>query len=572
MAQGLLDGLLLLLTVESLLYLTLGMVIGLVIGFLPGLGGLATLALLTPFAIGMDTGPGLAFILGAYGAVSFGGSITAILFNTPGTGEQTVTTFDGYAMARRGQAGRALGVSAASSAFGGIFGVIVLFLAIPVALQLITYLRPPEVFALGVIGIMVMGVSNARTRTKGLISGALGLMLSFIGLDPVTGISRMTFGQLELNSGLGITAMTMGLFAVTEMIVLYTRGVAIAGTGGVARSKAKGARVIDGIMDTVRHWKMVIQCGFLGAISGIVPGLGGTIAMFGAYGYVKARSKDPESFGKGNPLGVLGPESANNAKEGGSFVPTLAFGIPGTSGMALVIGILLIFGFVPGPSMIANDLDVVFLIAWIIALSNIFASAIGLALAPGLSKLAFVRPPLLAPALIAISLIGAFIDTRMAVSVVIALVFGAVGYVFRAMGYSNAGLILGFVLGPVVDQNLNLSLQIYGPQMFLRPITLTLLLLVAVGALWGPLKGSILRRRIKASARRSAAAGATHVPAVLSGPREPGSDAGRREAGVDVGPDGPSEVGAAARPGAAADRETEPTAHDDDPTTGRRSR
>lgn len=536
MGQALLDGLLQLLTPGALLYLTFGMVLGLVIGFLPGLGGLATLALLTPLVLGMEPAQGLAFILGAYGAVSFGGSITAILFNTPGTGEQAVTTFDGYPMARRGQGGRALGVSASSSAFGGIFGVIILFLAIPIALQLITYLRPPEVFALGVIGIMVMGVSNARTRTKGIISGAIGLMLSFIGLDPVTGISRMTFGQLELNSGLGITAVTMGLFAVSEMIVLYTRGVAIAGSGGVARSKAKGARVIDGVMDTVRHWKMMIQCGFLGAVSGIVPGLGGTIAMFGAYGYAKARSKEPETFGKGNPIGVLAPESANNAKEGGSFVPTLAFGIPGTSGMALVIGILLIFGFVPGPSMIQNNLDTVFLIAWIIALSNILASVLGLLMAPGLSKLAFVRPPLLAPALIAVALIGSFIDTRILMSVLIALIFGAVGYVFRAMGYSNAGLILGFVLGPVVDQNLNLSLQIYGPGMFLRPITLGLLLLVVVGGLWGPVKGSILRRRIKASARRSGGSGGPRVPAVLSGPRPDGSTGSAVPAATDAAP------------------------------------
>jgi putative tricarboxylic transport membrane protein len=501
MGQGLLDGLTLLLQPISLLYLTIGMTLGLVIGFLPGLGGLATLALLTPLIIGMDPAAGLAFILGAYGAVSFGGSITAILFNTPGTGEQAVTTFDGYPMARRGQAGRALGVSAAASAFGGLFGVVILFLAIPVALQLITYLRPPEVFALGVIGIMVMGVSNARTRTKGIVSGALGLMLSFVGLDPVTGISRMTFGQLELNDGLGITAMTMGLFAVSEMLMLYTRGMPIAGAAAVTASKEKGARVIDGVVDVVKNWKMVIQCGSLGAIAGTVPGLGGTVAMFGAYGYARQRSKDPDSFGKGNSMGVLAPEAANNAKEGGSFVPTLSFGIPGTSGMALVIGILLILGYVPGPDMIANDLDIVFLIAWIIALSNILASGLGLAIAPALAKLATVRPQLLAPGLIGIALIGSYIDTRLLFSVGVALVFGFVGYVFKAMGYSNAGLILGFVLGPVVDQNLALSLQIYGPEFVFRPITGLLLLLVLFSALWAPVKNSPLRRRIRSGAR-----------------------------------------------------------------------
>lgn len=488
MVQALLDGLVMLLDLSSLLYLTAGMAIGLIIGFLPGLGGLATLALLTPLIVGMDTGHGIAFILGAYGASSFGGSITAILFNTPGTGEQAVTTFDGYPMARKGQGGRALGVSAASSAFGGLFGVAVLFLFIPFALQLIKIIRPPEVFALGMIGIMVMGVSDARTPTKGIVSGSIGLMLSFVGLDPVTGVSRMTFGRLELSSGLGITAMTMGLFAVAEMFILYTRGVAIAGEGGFAQSKEKGARVIDGVMDVIKNWKIVVQGGSLGAVAGMVPGLGGTVAMFGAYGLARARSKDPGSFGKGNPLGVLAPESANNAKEGGSFVPTLAFGIPGTSGMALVIGILLILGYVPGPGMIANHLDIVFLIAWVIALSNILASILGLAMAPAMSRLAFVRPQLLAPVLIVVALIGSYIETRLLMSVIVALAFAVVGYVFRAMGYSNAGLIIGFVLGPVIDQNLGLALQLYGPGFVLRPVTGGLFLFVLAVMVWNRLR------------------------------------------------------------------------------------
>jgi putative tricarboxylic transport membrane protein len=502
MGQAVLDGLMLVLQPESLLYLTLGMGIGLIIGFLPGLGGLATLALLTPLIIGMEPAPGLSFILGAYGACSFGGSITSILFNVPGNGEQVVTTFDGYPMARQGKAGRALGVSAAASAFGGLFGVVILVLAIPVALQVMTYVRSPEIFMIGLLGIMVMGIADAKTRLKGVISGALGLMLSFIGLDPVTGISRMTFGSLELSDGLGVTAMTMGLFALAEMFALYTRGVAIAANMPVSRSKEKGSRVIDGVMDGVRNWKMVLQGGTIGAVSGVVPGIGGTIAMFGAYAVAKKTSKDPDSFGKGNPIGVLAPESANNAKEGGSFVPTLSFGVPGSSGMALVIGILLIMGYVPGPDMINNHLDIVFLIAWIMALSNILCSVMGIAAAPLLAKLAFLRPQLLAPALIAISLIGSFIDTRLAMSIVIALVFGFVGYVFKATGYSSAGLIIGFILGPIVDQNLGLSLQVFGPDFLVRPIPIGIVALVLLVLVW-----PVVKRKWRARKKPPTAAG-----------------------------------------------------------------
>jgi putative tricarboxylic transport membrane protein len=347
-----------------------------------------------------------------------------------------------------------------------------------------TYIRSPEIFMIGLLGVMVMGVADAKTRLKGIISGALGLMLSFVGLDPVTGISRMTFGSLELSDGLGITALTMGLFALAEMFALYTRGVAIASNVPVSQSKEKGSRVIDGVMDGVRNWKMVLQGGTIGALAGVIPGIGGTLAMFGAYAMAKKTSKDPDSFGKGNPVGVLAPESANNAKEGGSFVPTLAFGVPGSSGMALVIGILLIMGFVPGPTMINNHLDIVFLIAWIMALSNILCSVLGIAAAPLLAKLAFLRPQLLAPALIAVSLIGSFIDTRLAMSILIALVFGFVGYVFKATGYSNAGLIIGFVLGPIIDQNLGLSLQVFGPDFLLRPIPIGIVVLVLVTLVW----------------------------------------------------------------------------------------
>jgi TctA family transporter len=217
--------------------------------------------------------------------------------------------------------------------------------------------------------------------------------------------------------------------------------------------------------------------------------------MFGAYGYAKARSKDPDSFGKGNPLGVLAPESANNAKEGGSFVPTLAFGIPGSSGMALVIVILLILGYVPGPQMIDNHMDIVFLIAWICALSNVLASFLGLAMAPLFAKLAFLRPQLLAPPLVAISLIGSFVDTRFMLSVLIAVVAGFVGYVLRALGYSLAGVILGFVLGPIVDQNLGLALQLYGSGFVLRPITAAILGLTLAAVVWGSVRKALKDRK-----------------------------------------------------------------------------
>ena len=489
-----LDGLWMLLSLKTFMLFVIGMIVGLVIGFIPGLGGLATIALLIPVVYGMDAASAIALILGAYGAVSFGGSITAILTKTPGTGEQVVTTFDGYPMTQQGKGARALGISAAASALGGMFGVLILIITIPFARQLIIYMRPPEMFALALLGIAIMGIVNAQTFTKGILSGMIGLMLSFIGYDPITGVSRLTFGSIYLHDGLGITALTMGLFAVAEMFALYTKGTSIAGTESAHLSNKPGYGVLDGVMDVLRHWKLSIQCSIIGAIAGILPGMGATVAMFTAYGYAARISKHPERFGKGAPEGILGPESANNAKEGGSLVPTLAFGIPGSSGMALMIGVFLLLGYVPGPQMMNNNLDVVFLIAWTMALSNVFASFIGLGIAPILTKATFVRPSLVAPTLIAISMIGAFVDTRLSIALIITLIAGFVGYLFNILGYSNAGIILGFMLGPLIQKNLFLSMKAYGWSFFLRPVTLSVFLL-GILLLIGPWIINLFRKK-----------------------------------------------------------------------------
>jgi putative tricarboxylic transport membrane protein len=330
--------------------------------------------------------------------------------------------------------------------------------------------------------------------TKGIISGTVGLMLSFVGVDPVSGIGRLTMGTLVLRDGLDLTAITLGLFAIAEMFAVYTRGTSIASGIDVQRSREPGYRVLDGFFDVMRNWRLSIQCSLIGAVTGVVPGIGATAAMFFSYGYAKKRSKTPERFGNGAPEGVLGPEAANNAKEGGSLVPTLSFGIPGSSGMALMIGVFLLLGYVPGPEMMRDDLDIVFLIAWVIALSNILASFIGLGMAPLLTKATFVRPEVVVPSLITIAIVGSFVDARLPWVMWLAVAFGVIGYVARSLGYSNAGIILGFVLGPVVGRNLNLSLQTYGISFLLRPVTLVVLSFAAAALALPLVRGRLLRR------------------------------------------------------------------------------
>ena len=468
---------------QVVLLILCGAVVGLVIGVIPGLGGLATLALLLPFAYGMEPVPALALILGAYSALYFGGSITAILLNTPGTGEQVVTTFDGYKMTQQGKGARALGASATASSLGGLIGVCVMIVAVPFVRWIMYFIRPPEMFALGLLGVAAIGILSAGSVTRGLLSGLLGLMISFIGYDPITGTPRFTGGLLQLYDGLGITAMTLGLFAVAEMLHLFAGGRAIADQGGYSLSHQPGSGVLDGVKDAFRHFRTVLEGGIIGAGSGLIPGLGGTVAMFFSYARAKQRSSRPEEFGRGAVAGVLAPEAANNAKEGGSLVPTIAFGIPGSSGMAIFIGIFLILGLEPGPRMISENLDIVFFMALSIAGASVIASLIGLSIAPYIALASYVRPQVLVPALVTISFMGGFLDSRTFTAVTITLLAGLLGFWLNLLKYSTAGLILGFLMGPLVERYLFLSLQAYGSDFFLRPLSLTILVggLVMIG-------------------------------------------------------------------------------------------
>ena len=476
-----------------ILMMFVGIVIGLLIGVLPGLGGIATLALMLPFAYGMEPYPALGLIVGAYSALYFGGSVSAILLNLPGQGEQVVTAFDGYPLTQQGKGARALGASATSTALGGLLGAVLMIATIPFIRSFLIYFRPPEMFVLSLFGVAAISVVSSQSFLKGMIAGLLGLSLSFIGYDPLTGTPRYTFGELSLYEGLGISAMTMGLFAIAEMFYLFIRGQTIVKAEHFELSGKPGARVIDGVYDTFRNWRTVFQGGFIGAVCGCVPGLGGTLAMLMSYARAKQTSDDPSSFGKGNILGVIAPEASANAKEGGSFVPTIAFGIPGTSGMAIFIGIFLILGFEPGPKMLTEHLHVTYFIAIVIALTSVGASVFGMMVAKPMAYVAYLRPEILAPLLIAVSIIGAYMEVYSFAAVLIAFLAGIAGFWLKIHGYSRAGLILGFVMGPLIERNFFLSLQAYGSDFMLRPITLVTL---AVGLLL--VFGRPIRKRVMA--------------------------------------------------------------------------
>lgn len=455
----------------AFIYQLVGIVGGFIIGVIPGIGGIFGMALILPLTFGMKPDYALALLLGVYAVSTTGGSVTAILFGVPGTAVNVATVFDGYPMAQRGEGARAIGISMTASGLGGLFGALVLALLIPVLEPLVLAFAPPEFFMLALLGIVFIAYLGSGETLKSLVTGGLGLMLSFVGQDLTTGTLRYTFGQLYLWDGVPLVPTVIGLFAIAEMIDLGIKGGSIAQAG----LEAKGSP-LQGVKDVFQHFGLFLRSSAIGTIIGIIPGLGGVVANFLAYGHAVQTSKDPSRFGKGAPEGVIGPESANNAKEGGSLVPTLAFGIPGSEAMAILLGAFYIMGLQPGPTMLTENLDTVFMMVWILAASNVLGALLGFALARQMAIITKIRSELIVPVVLVISMFGAYATHNSLGDFLVAILFGIGGYYLKKHDYSRATLIIGLVLGRIVEKNLVLSMELYGWSMFLRPLTLLFLL------------------------------------------------------------------------------------------------
>ena len=477
MLAQLLHGLVLMFEPQALLYQFGGVLLGLVFGAIPGLSGIQALAILIPFIFGMQPHVAFSFLLGAHVATAFGGSITAILMNVPGTSLSISTCWDGYPMAKQGRAGEALGISAVSNVLGGWFGVLVLAASIPVMQPLIMALQPSELFGVALLGLTLIVTLSTKSMIKGLISGALGLLLAFVGEDPVTGVARYTFNSVYLMDGVDLVAVVSGLYAIGEMIRLFSDGEAVAGEG----AKASLGGVWKGMKEPFHHWFLFLRTSTIGALIGACPGVGGTVANVVAYGHAVQTSKHPETFGTGRVEGLIAPESSHIAKEGAQMIPTFALGIPGGEATAVLLGAFMILGLQPGPSMLTEHLDITFTVMWIIAFSSLIASAVGLLFAGPLSRITLVPSEILAPSIITFGVIGAFASNGRMTDVYLALAFGVIGYFMRRYAYSEACLIIGLVLGKIFERNFQLANMMYGPAFVLtRPITLVLAILSAV--------------------------------------------------------------------------------------------
>jgi len=466
---------------EVLPYIVMGSLLGLVIGIIPGLSGHFAMAILIPFIFRMSPAVGIAFILGAHASVAQGGGLTAILFSTPGTGQNAATLLDGPPMTAKGEAGRAVGAAMTASFLGATFGVFVLALLLPVLRQVLLAFGPPEFFMLAVLALTFIAVLSGKGAgmNRGLIAGTLGLLFSFVGMCNVTGVRRFTFGFMELWSGLPIIPVMLGLFAVAEMLELWSQGGSLARKASELKARAMQHQIFQGVFDTVKRWWLVIRCSSIGTTIGIIPGLGSASAAFLAYAHAKQSSKKPEEFGKGTIEGVIGPESANNAVEGGALASTVAFGIPGSSSMAILLAALLVLGVQPGRELMVEHLDLVFLMIWTVVLGSFIGTMAGIIVANPLARITFLRSSVLVPVLLTVIFTGAYVVHSTWFDIILTFVFGLLGYAMKKLDYSRPAFVIGLILGIMVERNFYLSMKLYGHTFFLQPVALILLIITA---------------------------------------------------------------------------------------------
>jgi putative tricarboxylic transport membrane protein len=479
-----LQGLLQLFTWKAFALQLVGIAIGFLVGILPGVGGPVTLALMLPFIFQMTPVEAFSFLLGMTAVTATTGDITSILFGVPGEPITASIVVDGHPMAKKGEAGRALGAALMSSFVGAIFGALCLAICIPAVRPLVLSVGSPQYFMLSMLGIAFLASLTGGSVVKGLVAACLGLLFALVGLDPISGTERYTFETLYLWEGIPLVPATLGLFAIPEIIDMATAGTSIAKS-----NVGKIGGVLQGVKDTFRHWALVMRCSALGTYIGIIPGMGGAISQWVSYAHAVQSSPDKERFGKGAIEGVLAPGAANHSTLGGAMVPTVAFGVPGSVSTAILLGAFLIQGLVPGPSMLVPEtkgghLSLTFSFVWIIIVSNIITTAVCFLFLAKIAKITQVRSALVIPFILLLSYIGAFAESNAFGDVVVMLVFGALGWVMVQTDWPRPPLILGLVLGKLAEQNLFLTIDNYGMDWLGFPSVLTLFALIVLGTLY----------------------------------------------------------------------------------------
>ncbi|MEM7693551.1 MAG: tripartite tricarboxylate transporter permease [Pseudomonadota bacterium] len=453
-------------------YLALGIFLGIWLGALPGIGGVTGLILLLPFTYTMEPVAAFALMLGMFAVTTTSDTIASVMLGIPGTVASQATVLDGYPLAQRGEADRALGAAYTCSAIGGIVGAIVLAVSMPLIRPILTTFSTPEYFMLALLGICMVGTLSGTSMAKGLVVGALGMMLGTIGEGTFNGVPRYDFGLEYLLNTPPLVAVVLGLFAIPEMLELATKSTSIS---RVPKDQSAGGGMARGIRDVFRYWWLTLRSSALGTYIGMLPGLGASIVDWAAYGFAVQTTKGKHTFGRGDIRGVIAPESANNAQRGGSLIPTLAFGIPGDFAMSILLGAMMIQGLRPGMEMLTTNLPLTFSMIWTLIIANIASALLLMVIGRQVARAVFVDGHLLVPVVILFVFMGSWLGANSMGDLILMLTMGALGVVMKRSGWPRPPLIIALVLGPNMENSLVIANRIYGTFGFLdRPASMVI--------------------------------------------------------------------------------------------------
>jgi TctA family transporter len=457
-------------------WILVGTSVGVLVGVIPGLGGVTGMSLLLPFIFGMDAYTGLALLMGMAAVVHTADTFPSVLIGVPGSAGSQATVLDGYALAKKGEAERALSAAFTVSLVGGVIGALILLGTIYVIRPIVLSFGSPELFMFSLLGLAMVGLLTGGQPFAGLAGGAVGLLFGSVGMAPGAVEYRFSYDVIYLLDGLPVVVIALGLFAIPEMIDLLVDNRPIAKTADLI----KGGRR-QGIRDAWTHRYLVVRSAIFGNFIGVIPGLGGAVADWMAYGFAKSLAKDDSQFGKGDIRGVIGPESANNAKEAGSLVPTLIFGIPGSPTTAILLGGLLLLGLFPGPDMVTKDLPITLSIIWTLVVANILGAIACFALARQISKVTAIPPKIFMSSLLVIVTVAVFQSTYHWGDILLMLGIGVLGWTWKQIGWSRAPFLIGFVLSRPAERYLHLAMSRYGFEWLGRPIVIGVAAIIMLG-------------------------------------------------------------------------------------------
>lgn len=464
MLESALDALRLLASPDHFFFLFTGVVVGLFIGILPGLGGMVGMALLMPLTYGMDPVSGVAMLIGLSSVITTSDTFPSVLMGIPGSSGSQATIMDGYPLAKKGEGARALSAAFICSLCGGLIGALLLSFILPFAVPIVLALGTPELLMITFLGLGMVAVLSGKNPVLGLLATLMGLVLGSFGTAPTSAVYRFTMDSDYLIDGFKLTSVAIGLFAIPEFIAILSKG------GAITRTKSDiGAGWLLGLRDVLQNKLLVVRHALIGAGIGFIPGLGNAIIDWVNYGVVIRFAKDKSKFGKGDIRGVIAPESANNAKEGGALIPTILFGIPGSGSMALLLAALVIMGVEPGPDLILTQAELVYVMVWSIAIANVLGTILAFLLSGPISRLTVIPFHKIMPFILLLVSLGAFQATSHIGDLFSLVLFGLIGWIMRQTGVPRAPLLIGFVLSTPVERYLWQVTSRYGMEWLSRP-------------------------------------------------------------------------------------------------------